>query len=180
MKIFPRAARPLGEVIPEIEQRLLSKTPPAIRRAAAREESPLWCCALVFDSSLPQCFPELAISTVAEREKTLRAQGRSGRAHIWWGTSLDGYGAAYYEDAKLTKMCDEANETMRQRGTALPAKKLLVRVARALNAVPRGRFGKVAEEFVVYVFDRNDKPQALLPKCLTADRRAILKRLHLL
>jgi hypothetical protein len=183
MRIFERderAAGSLAELLPDIEERLFARTPPAIRKAASREASPPWCCALMFDGSLSKCLPPvLSLSTLAEREETLRKWGADGRTLIWRCAAFDGINAAYYEDAKLEAACDEANELLRRRTTTLPARKLLLRLAKRLNALPRKAFGKVAEEFVVYACDLNEPEKALVNKSLTAVQRALLKRMRL-
>ncbi len=106
----------LANLLADIEERLFTETPTAVRRGAKGWPSPPWCCALVFDGSLPP----------------------------------------------------------------LSASRLLVRVAKRLNALPSKSFGVVADEFVVYAFDRNEPATKLVVSSLTPRKLAALERLRLL
>ncbi len=169
-KVFERTspAQSLDELLPKIERRLLEQTPRAIRKAAAHEKSRPWCCALVFDSSdthsgcLP---PELALST--------------DRGAGWFAPGFDGFGVPYYDDRLLAAECKLANEHFRWRKTTAPAPALVVRLAKRLNALPRRSFGKVAEEFVVYAYDRDRPESALVVASTTARQRERLARIGL-
>ncbi len=169
---MPRAMSTVAVLVSRIEQRLYASAPDAVRRAAQTSKSPLWCCALVFDASLVVLPPELAVMTLAEREATLRKHGpKLGRTLIWKCTMYDGMSAAWFEDRALDAACAEVEE--RITGTRLS--RLLVRVARKLNALPRARFGNVTDDFVVYAFDRNAPTKKLVEPSLTAKQRALYR-----
>lgn len=186
-RIFQRPARgrprpSLSDLLQAIEQQLYVLTPPAIRKAAERQRSPVWCCALDFDGSLPgSCLPpELSLATVAERDAILHKSRRDGSALVWRAAAFEGLGAAYYEDAKLAAACEQANTILERRDSDVAVCRLLVRLAKRLNELPRSQFGDVAPEFVVYAYDRNGAPKALVTRCITTDQRTRLRRMGLL
>ena len=169
----------LANLLPLIAEQLVTETPIAIRKAAAGSASPPWCCALVFDGSLPAaCLPpELAIVTLADREATLRDQEKR---RIWYCLQYDGVGAARYTNRVLLRRCAEATEHLVSRDETNAAAKLLTTVARRLNDLPRKTFGNVSEDFVVYAFDRNLSTTALLERSLTARQRTDFQKRGLL
>lgn len=166
----------LAELLANIEQRLFDETPLAVRRGSKGWASPPWCCALVFDGSLPPFLPpEIALTTVAERDACVR---KTGRPHVWNCVAFHGVGAGWYNDRKLLLACAAASEQLDH--NPLRVSQLLVRLAKRLNALPIKSFGKVDDGFVVYAFDRNEPARKLLAPSLTAQKRALLKRLRLL
>lgn len=187
MVIFQRrdAGRPqprLGDLLHAIEERLYQLTPSAIRKAAERESSPFWCCALDFDSAVAwECLPPvLSLATVAERDAVPRKRRPEWRDLVWNAEAYEGLNAAYYQDAKLAALCEQANAILEQRGSGAAVSRLIVRLAKRLNEHPRKQFGKVAPEFVVYAFDRDRASTALVATCLTREQRARLRHADLL
>ncbi len=158
----------LGSLLTKAGQRLVATIPAAVRRAAMRTKSPVWCCALVFDRSQPALPPELAIATVAERDAAKR-----GAATLWNCLAWDGFGAPVIADAALDKVCKTMNAHLDARAGA-QVSALLVGVARQLNELPHASFGNVAEEFVVYAFDRDRPAKALVSSSLTKKQLASL------
>lgn len=179
-----RTVRSLADLLADIEERLFVEIPAAVRRGAKGWASPPWCCGLVFDGSQsPYLPPEIALTAVAEREAYLRKSASktvSGRKHIWNCVAFEGINAGWFNDRKLLSACSAASELLEERDTALPASRLIVRVAKRLNALPLKSFGEVADEFAVYAFDRNEPATKLLAPSLTARKRAALERLRLL
>lgn len=178
----PTVAPSLTKLLPLLADQLVLETPGAIRKAAARSASPPWCCALVFDGSLPgACLPpDLAIVTVTEREATLRDHAKAGGRYVWSCLQYDGVGAAWFTNRALLRACAEVTEHLVNRDEAMAAVKLLAAVARRLNDLPRKSFGKVSDDFVVYAFDRNQPATALVERSLTARQRTDFQRRGLL
>ena len=173
--------RGLAELLADIEERLFIETPVAVRRGAKGWPSRPWCCALVFDGSQgPFLPPEIALTTLAERDACLRKSKTLGRKLIWNCVAFEGIGGGWYTDRKLNAACESANELLEEAGNAFPVSRLLVRLAKRLNALPSKSFGAVADAFVVYAFDRNEPATKLLGPSLTAPKRAALERLRLI
>ena len=170
-------SRAKSNALVEIEERLFDETPAAVKRGAKGWPSPPWCCALVFDSSQPPLLPpEIALTTVAERDKAMRADKKGGNKRIWNAIAFEGIGAGWYQDKRLLAACERVDEDEPRASLS----KLVVRVAKRLNALPTIAFGRVPDEFVVYACDRNEPATKLVVPSLTAAKRAALRRLGLL
>ncbi len=78
------------------------------------------------------------------------------------------------------RLFDETPSPRSLTTVAEPATKLLVRLAKRLNALPVTAFGSVPAEFVVYACDRNEPATKLVTASLTARKRAALQRLRLI
>jgi hypothetical protein len=176
---MPSALR-LTDILADIEQRLFLETPLAVKRGAQGWTSPPWCCALVFDSSQLLLPPEIALTTVAERDDAIRQSKAVGKKRIWNAVAFDGVGAGWYSDKKLLAACALASERLQEKQMTLPATKLVVRLAKRLNALPTTAFGAVPDDFVTYACDRNEPATKFVAASLTARKRAALQRRQLL
>ena len=170
----------LATVLADIEERLFAETPRAVRRAVAKWKSPPWCCALVFDGSQsPWLPPEIALTTVGERDACLPRRARSRRS----ASGTPSRSREWARDGTRTRSSSrrrDGERALEEKDDASPVAKLLTRVAKRLNALSESSFGAVSDDFVVYALDRNELATTLVAASLTTKKAAALKQLRVL
>jgi hypothetical protein len=152
--VFERPNRPLPKILKSLETRLLQEIPLTVSRL--RLKKPAFALALVYDGEtehgvLP---PMLAVGLEADRERW-RKQGEGEPESLWIPHALGTFEDDRLEidDPRIESEAEEAVAHLSKSGDIAPARKLLIDLAKGLNAISWDGILQTTKDFVVYPID---------------------------
>ncbi len=177
--VYQRPTRPLATVLRSLETELLRAIPLTVGRLRLRR--PAFSLALVYDNETEQGVvpPMLAVGLEADRKKWRTLPDRNPEL-LWIPHALRTFEDDRLEldDPRVVLDGEEAVQHMRTTGNIGPGRRLLIKLAKALNALSWKGVLPTTKDFVVYAVDLGAEDlQKNMGKCVSEARLAELRRL---